>query len=148
MPKRLRPSRRSESAGGLAVINTVLTSIFGGLAALFVLAGFAFRGHRYTLIAAGLFGAGAAAAAHNDAFWPMVVLGILSSWIAFAAVEVMDLGWRMRCALTVSACALAFLVLWPTLSNWTTAIKCPAYIRDHVEFRLVEGLDLRGGLRL
>jgi preprotein translocase subunit SecD len=130
------------------VINTVLTSIFGGLAALFVLAGFAFRGHRYTLITAGLFGAGAAAAAHNDAFWPMAVLAVLSLWIAFAAVEVMDLGWRMRCALTTSACVFAFLVLWPTLSNWTTAIKCPAYIKEHVEFRLVEGLDLRGGLRL
>jgi len=130
------------------VINTVLTSIFGGLAALFVLAGFAFRNHRYTLITAGLFGAGAAAAAHNDAFWPMVMLGVLSLWIAFAAVEVMDLGWRMRCALTASACAFAFLVLWPTLSNWTSAIKCPAYIKEHVAFRLVEGLDLRGGLRL
>jgi len=130
------------------VINTVLTSIFGGFAALFVLAGFAFRGHRYTLITAGVFGAGAAAAAHNDAFWPMVFLAILSLWIAFAAVEVMDLGWRMRCALTVSACVCAFLVLWPTLANWTRALKCPAYIKEHVAFRLVEGLDLRGGLRL
>ena len=130
------------------MINTVLTSIFGGLAALFVLAGFAFRSHRYTLISAGLFGAGAAAAAHNDAFWPMVVLGILSLWIAFAAVEVMDLGWRMRCALTVSACLLGFLVLWPTLPTWSSAIKCPAYIQEHVGSRLVAGLDLRGGLRL
>ena len=130
------------------MINTVLTSIFGGLAALFVLAGFAFRNHRYTLITAGLFGAGAAAAAHNDSFWPMAILGILSLWIAFAAVEVMDLGWRMRCALTASACAFAFLVLWPTLSNWTSVIKCPEYIKEHVAFRLVEGLDLRGGLRL
>jgi preprotein translocase subunit SecD len=130
------------------VINTVLTSIFGGLAALFVLAGFAFRAHRYTLLTAGAFGAGAAAAAHNDAFWPMVVLGILSLWIAFAAVEVMDLGWRMRAALTVSACLLGFLVLWPTLPNWSSSIKCPTYIRDHVGFRLVAGLDLRGGLRL
>ncbi len=32
--------------------------------------------------------------------------------------------------------------------NWTSAIKCPAYIKEHVAFRLVEGLDLRGGLRL
>ncbi|HYQ45872.1 MAG TPA: protein translocase subunit SecD [Polyangiaceae bacterium] len=130
------------------MINTVLTSIFGGLAALFVLAGFAFRGHRYTLITAGLFGAGAAAAAHNDAFWPMVILGMLSLWIAFAAVEVMDLGWRMRCALTVNSCVLGFLVLWPTLPNWSSAIKCPTYIKEHVDFRLVAGLDLRGGLRL
>ncbi|HYP97760.1 MAG TPA: protein translocase subunit SecD [Polyangiaceae bacterium] len=130
------------------MIDTVLTSIFGGLGALFVLAGFAFRNHRYTLIVAGLFAGGAAAAAHNDAFWPMAILAVLSLWIAFAAVEIMDLGWRMRCALTASACAFAFLVLWPTLSNWTSFLKCPTYIKEHVAFRLVEGLDLRGGLRL
>jgi preprotein translocase subunit SecD len=130
------------------VINTVLTSIFGGLAALFVLSGFAFRGERWVLWCAALFAAGSAAAAHSDAFWPLVVLGALSLWIAFAAVNVMDLGWRMRCALTVTACLLGFLVLWPTLSNWSTRIKCPAYIQDHVAFRLVSGLDLRGGLRL
>ena len=130
------------------MINTVLTSIFGGLAALFVLAGFAFRSERYVLISAGVIGAGAAAAAHNDAFWPMVVLGLLSLWIAFAAVDVMDLGWRMRCALTVSACVLGFLVLWPTLPSWSSAIKCPAYVQERVGARLVAGLDLRGGLRL
>jgi preprotein translocase subunit SecD len=130
------------------VINTVLTSIFGGLAALFVLSGFAFRGERWVLWTAGLFAAGAAAAAHNDAFWPMVLLGALSLWIAFAAINVMDLGWRMRCALTVSACLFGFLALWPTLPSWSSRIKCPAYIQDHVSFRLVSGLDLRGGLRL
>jgi preprotein translocase subunit SecD len=130
------------------VINTVLTSIFGGLAALLVLSGFAFRGERWVLWTAGLFAAGAAAAAHNDAFWPMVLLGVLSLWFAFAAVDVMDLGWRMRCALTVSACLFGFLVLWPTLPSWSSSVKCPAYIQDHVSFRLVAGLDLRGGLRL
>ncbi|HTA91181.1 MAG TPA: protein translocase subunit SecD [Polyangiaceae bacterium] len=130
------------------MINTVLTSIFGGLAALLVLSGFAFRGERWVLWTAGLFAAGAAAAAHNDAFWPMVLLGVLSLWFAFAAVDVMDLGWRMRCALTVSACLFGFLVLWPTLPSWSSSVKCPAYIQDHVSFRLVAGLDLRGGLRL
>ncbi len=130
------------------MINTVLTSIFGGLAALLVLSGFAFRGERWVLLTAGLFAAGAAAAAHNDAFWPMVLLGVLSLWFAFAAIDVMDLGWRMRCALTVSACLFGFLVLWPTLPSWSSSVKCPAYIQDHVSFRLVAGLDLRGGLRL
>lgn len=130
------------------MINTVLTSIFGGLAALFVLSGFAIRAERWVLWSAGLFAAGAAAAAHNDAFWPMVLLGAISLWIAFAAVNVMDLGWRMRCALTLTVCSFGFLVLWPTLSTWSSAIKCPAYIEDHVSFRLVSGLDLRGGLRL
>ena len=130
------------------MINTVLTSIFGGLAALFVLSGFAFRSERWVLWSASLFAAGAAAAAHNDAFWPMALLGAISLWIAFAAVDVMDLGWRMRCAMTVSACLFGFLALWPTLPNWSSKIKCPAYIQEHVSFRLVSGLDLRGGLRL
>lgn len=130
------------------MINTVLTSIFGGLAALFVLSGFAIRSSRWTLLVAGAFAAGAAACAHNDAFWPMIVLGVVSAWIAFAAVDVMDLGWRMRCSLTITAFLVGFLVLWPTLATWSSAIKCPAYIQDHVGFRLVAGLDLRGGLRL
>ena len=130
------------------MINTVLTSIFGGLAALLVLSGFAFRSERWVLWSAGLFAVGAAAAAHNDAFWPMTLLAAVSLWIAFAAVDVMDLGWRMRCALTVSAFLFGFLVLWPTLPNWSSKIKCPAYVQEHVSFRLVSGLDLRGGLRL
>jgi preprotein translocase subunit SecD len=130
------------------VINTVLTSVFGGLAALLVLCGFAFRNQRWTLLTAGVFAAGAAAAAHNDAFWPLVILGILSLWVAFSAAPVMDVGWRVRCGLAVSACVLGFLVLWPTLSGWSSKITCPAYIKEHVAPRLVAGLDLRGGLRL
>jgi preprotein translocase subunit SecD len=130
------------------VVNTVLTSIFGGLAALLVLSGFAFRSERWVLWSAALFAVGAGAAAHNDAFWPMVLLGTLSVWIAFASVDVMDVGWRVRCGLTVTACLFGFLVLWPTLSGWTSKLPCPAYVRDHVAFRLVSGLDLRGGLRL
>ena len=130
------------------MINTVLTSIFGGLAALFVLSGLAFRGHRWSLLFAGVLAGGAAAAAHNEAFWPMVLLGLLSLWVAFCALDVMDLGWRMRAALTFSTCLCGFLVLWPTLSTWSDKIACPAFIKQHVAFRLVSGLDLRGGLRL
>jgi preprotein translocase subunit SecD len=130
------------------VIITVLTSIFGGLAALFVLSGFAFRGERWLLLFAGAVAAGAAAAAHNDSFWAMVLLGTLSLWLAFAAVDLMDLGWRMRCSLTLTACLFGFLVLWPTMPSWSEHIKCPAFIQERVSFRLVSGLDLRGGLRL
>ncbi|MEO8901795.1 MAG: protein translocase subunit SecD [Polyangiaceae bacterium] len=130
------------------MVNTVLTSIFGGIAALLVLCGFAFRGHRWTLLSAGLFAAGAAASAHNDAFWPMVLLGVLSLWIAFSATSVMDFGWRVRCGLACSATLFGFLVLWPTLSGWSPKIVCPAYIKEHVSFRMIAGLDLRGGLRL
>ncbi len=113
-----------------------------------MLSGFAFRSERWLLLFAGAVAGGAAAAAHNDAFWPMVLLGTISLWLAFAAVDVMDLGWRIRCSLTLTACLFGFLVLWPTLPSWSEHIKCPAYIQEHVSFRLVSGLDLRGGLRL
>ncbi|HEY2409852.1 MAG TPA: protein translocase subunit SecD [Polyangiaceae bacterium] len=130
------------------MIDTVLTSVFGGLGGLFVLIGLASRSSRWVFWSAGLIAGGAAVAAHTDSFWPMTLLAMLSLWVAFAGVDVMDLGWRMRCSLMVSACVLGFLVLWPTLPSWSDKIKCPAYVRDHIEFRLVAGLDLRGGLRL
>jgi preprotein translocase subunit SecD len=39
--------------------------------------------------------------------------------------------------------------LWPTLSVLSDGkLPCPQYIQDRVKFRLVAGLDLRGGLRL
>jgi len=34
------------------------------------------------------------------------------------------------------------------MPNWSEHIKCPAFIQERVSFRLVSGLDLRGGLRL
>src|SRR5690606_41224359 len=104
---------------------------------------------RWVLVAATLSAAAAAGAAYSNAFWPMVLLGLLGLCIAFTAATVLDLGWRVRTAITGALCTLGFLVLWPTLSNASGGkLPVPAYVRDNVEFRLVAGLDLRGGLRL
>jgi preprotein translocase subunit SecD len=77
------------------------------------------------------------------------VMGQNAMTCAFASVDVLDLGWRLRFSLAASVAGLGFLIMWPTLPGLTGGkIPCPAYIQEHVSFRLVAGLDLRGGLRL
>jgi preprotein translocase subunit SecD len=107
------------------------------------------RPKRYLLLAAALTVGGSAAAAYFDAFWPMVLLALVGGWIAFAATEVVDLSWRLRAGLSGVVFVLAALAMWPTVSNWTSGkLPCPAYVKERIDFRLIAGLDLRGGLRL
>jgi preprotein translocase subunit SecD len=107
------------------------------------------RAKRYTLLAGAVFIGGAAAAAYADAFWPMVMLTLIGAGIAFTATEIVDLSWRTRAAVSFVVVSVAGLVMWPTISNWTSGkIPCPALVKEKVTFRLVSGLDLRGGLRL
>jgi preprotein translocase subunit SecD len=127
----------------------VLTSILGVIAFAFLVTGVIRRAQRVVLFVAALFAAGAAGAAWVASFWPMVSLALLSLSIWFATIEVMDLSWRLRAALNLAVVTLAFLALWPTLHGMTGGkFPCPAYVRQHVEKKLVAGLDLRGGMRL
>jgi preprotein translocase subunit SecD len=127
----------------------VLASVWGVIAFLNLVFGFAIRGHRIALWIAAVLAASAAGAAWVDAFWPMVVLGVLALTSTFAAVQAVDLSWRMRAALNLAVVTFGFLALWPTLDGMSGGrFPCPAYVKQHVGFRLVSGLDLRGGLRL
>jgi preprotein translocase subunit SecD len=127
----------------------VLTSIFGVVALLLLLASAIQRAHRVLLGIAALLAAGAAGAAWVASFWPMVALSLLSISLWFATVEVMDLSWRLRAALNLGVITLAFLALWPTFHGMSGGkFPCPEYVREHVSKKLVAGLDLRGGLRL
>ena len=85
----------------------------------------------------------------SDTFWGIVVCGIVFLWSAIQMLPTMDVSWRMRVGLAVSAFGLAFICLWPTLDTATGGkIHCPQYVRDRVTFAIAPGLDLRGGLRL
>jgi preprotein translocase subunit SecD len=127
----------------------VLTAIWGAYALVHLVLGFALRGHRISMWLAALLAASAAGAAWANSFWPLVILGLLALTATFAAVPALDMSWRMRCALNVGVVALGFLALWPTFDGMSGGkFHCPAYIKEHVSFRLVAGLDLRGGLRL
>jgi len=130
-------------------IERVLTLVLGALALVLLLTGLVSRSRRISTWIGAVAAGAAAFAAYHNAFWPMVLLGMLALTAAFAAMEVVDLGWRLRFSLAAAAAGLAFLALWPTLPGLSGGrIPCPAYIREHVGFKLVAGLDLRGGLRL
>lgn len=127
----------------------VLTAVFGALALILLLSGLVGRQRRLSSWTGAAAAGCAAFAAYHDAFWAMVVLGMLALTAAFASIDVLELGWRLRFSLAASVAGLGFLVMWPTLPGLTGGkLPCPAYIQDHVSFRLVAGLDLRGGLRL
>lgn len=131
------------------MVDNVLSYVLAGFSAILLAWGYADRSRRgpfwFGAVAAGA----AAIGAHYDAFWPMTVLAIISLWGFVGGISFIDFNWRMRFSTVMSAGALAFLSLWPSLDVMTGGkFPCPKYIEDHVGFRLVAGLDLRGGLRL
>ena len=130
-------------------IERVLTAVLGAFALVLLLSGLVSRGRRASTWTGAIAAGAAAFCAYHDVFWGMTLLSMIALTAAFAAVDVLELGWRLRFSLAASVAGLGFLVLWPTLPGLTDGkIPCPAYIQEHVSFRLVAGLDLRGGLRL
>ncbi|HEX7668829.1 MAG TPA: protein translocase subunit SecD [Polyangiaceae bacterium] len=131
------------------MVDNVLQYSFAGFSALLLAWGYVQRARRVGFFLGALFAGSAALAAHYDAFWAMVVLGIMSFWGFVGGLSFVDAGWRMRFSTVMTAGAFAFLSLWPSLDVMTNGkIPCPRYVEEHVSFRLVAGLDLRGGLRL
>jgi preprotein translocase subunit SecD len=131
------------------VVDNVLQYVLAGFSALMLAWGYAQRSRRGGFWLGALAAAAAALAAHYDAFWPMAVFAILALTGFVAGLSFVDFGWRMRFSVVMSTAALAFLSLWPSLDVMTGGkFPCPRYIEDHVTFRLVAGLDLRGGMRL
>jgi len=131
------------------VVNTYLLYTFGGLAFVLAMLGLLNRPRRVSLWTASLCAAAATAAANADSFWAMVLLGIAMVWAIIAALPLVDLNWRMRTGLVIAVSLLAGVALWPSLNTMSQGyLPCPDYIKQKVSFRLVAGLDLRGGLRL
>ncbi|HEX4478204.1 MAG TPA: protein translocase subunit SecD [Polyangiaceae bacterium] len=131
------------------MVDTVLQYVFAGFSALLLGWGYVQRVRRVPFFIGALFAGAAALAAHYDAFWPMAVLAIISLWGFVGGLPFVDLNWRMRFSTVMTVGAVAFLAIWPSLDVMTNGkIPCPRYVEEHVNFRLVAGLDLRGGMRL
>lgn len=127
----------------------VLTSIFGALALVFLILGLVRRADRVLFFLAAILCACAGGAAWVNSFWAMVILALLGLGSAFTALDVLDPNWRVRAAICVSVTVIGVIALWPTVHAMSGGrVPCPQYVRDHVTFRLVAGLDLRGGMRL
>lgn len=131
------------------MVNTYLLYSFAGVGFVLAFAGLLHRPRRVSFWVGAVSAGGAAAAANADSFWAMAFLGVVLLWSLLAALPIIDLNWRMRAGLVMSVGLMATLSMWPTLHNMSKGrLPCPSYIKDHVGFELVAGLDLRGGLRL
>jgi preprotein translocase subunit SecD len=131
------------------VITTTLAMVFGAVALILGGWGYAQRTKRVALWIGGLCAAIAAGCAYYDAFWGMVLLALGVVWALIGATRLVDTGWRMRAGVVVCTTLLGLFTLWPTASSMSDgAIPIPEYVRERVQFKLVAGLDLRGGMRL
>jgi preprotein translocase subunit SecD len=131
------------------VVQDVLQYAFAGFAAVLLGWGYVQRTRRAAFWLGAIFGASAAACAHYDAFWALASFGVATLWSFVGGLKVGDTSWRMRFSLVMSIVGLAFIGIWPSLENMTEGkFPCPEYVKERVGFRLVAGLDLRGGLRL
>ncbi len=126
-----------------------LAYILAAISLLFALLGYARKTRKAPLWLAAICGFIAAACAYYDSFWGMVVMATFAAWAGIAATNLVDHGWRVRAGLVFGVVVLAAVSMWPTLSTMSGGkLPLPAYIAERVDFKLVAGLDLRGGMRL
>jgi preprotein translocase subunit SecD len=131
------------------VVDNVLQYGLAGFSAVLLAWGYAQRSHRVAFWFAAICAGSAALAAHYDSFWTMVVLTVMALWGFVGGLDFADTSWRLRFSTVMTAGAFALLALWPSLDVMTNGkIPCPRYVEERVTFRLVAGLDLRGGMRL
>jgi preprotein translocase subunit SecD len=144
---------------------------FAGLAGICVLAAFLRRAHRGSFFTAAVTAAAAAIAAHYGVFWALAVFGMGTVWPLFCATSFIDLSWRVKTGMVLFLALGSALCIYPTYHDErfgkaehpeltsdqraeleTKAQKGElgfgAFIRANIPFRLVRGLDLKGGLRL
>ncbi len=126
-----------------------LAITFAVLALLLGAWGYTQRSRRTPLWLAAVSAAIAGACAYYDSFWAMVAFGLIMLWGVITGLKLVDINWRMRAGLVVGIAVLAALSMWPTLSAMSGGrIPLPQYVKERVDFQLVAGLDLRGGMRL
>jgi preprotein translocase subunit SecD len=152
------------------VLHNLLQYGFAGLGALCVLAALLRRPKRGAFTWAAISAGSAAFAAHYDVFWALAVFGLMVVWALFCATNYIDLGWRAKAGFVIFLGLGAALCIYPTYhderfgkiedqgsSEERSEIETKArhgdlglnrFLLSNIPFRLVRGLDLKGGLRL
>src|SRR4051812_28604432 len=131
------------------MVNQVLQYALGGFGLLFLVLAYFARQRRFSWVTAGICALSAALAAHYGVFWVLTTFGLGAVWAVLCGLPVMDFGWRLKTGFVVAIGLGAALSVWPTLGAVSGGkVHCPEYIRENIPFRIVAGLDLRGGLRL
>jgi preprotein translocase subunit SecD len=141
-------------------------------ALIFLGISFLVKPKRGVLIWAAASAAVAAISAHYHVFWALAVFTIMIPWALFCAGEWIDISWRLRAGFCVFLAFASALAIYPTYiderynapdnhrgisDEEQAALDAKAkngdlgfgrFIRSNIPFRLVRGLDLKGGLRL
>lgn len=147
---------------------------YGFLAFTVLAAAFAwlYRTKRGSFIATALAAGAAAIAAHYGVFWALAFFGLCSVWALFCVTNWIDLAWRVKSGFVVFLALGAALCIYPTYHDERFGVPqddpnessddradrekkakhgelgLDEYLRANIPFRLVRGLDLKGGLRL
>lgn len=131
------------------MLHNILQYGFPAAGVLCGLGGWFSKARRWPLWMAAASGVLAGLSEHYGAFWAFACLVLLMLAGLITSSRVIDLGWRIRASVVAGAFLLCFFSFWPTVWQLSGGkVWCPAYIRDNITFRIVYGLDLRGGLRL
>lgn len=133
---------------------------------------FVVKAKRGVLIWAAVSAAAGALAARYQVFWAFAVFTMMIPWALFCAGDWIDLNWRLKTGFVVFLTIASALCIYPTYvderfaspdrdKSLTTeqqdAVDAKAragemgfgrFLRSNIPFRLVRGLDLKGGLRL
>jgi preprotein translocase subunit SecD len=144
---------------------------FAGIAGLSVLAALLRQRKRGSFTWAAGAAAAAAIAAHYNVFWALAVFGLMVPWALLCATNVLDLSWRVKTGFVLFLALGSALCIYPTYydERWGRAptdnlsseelgeLEAQTkrgdrgfreYVLANIPFRMVRGLDLKGGLRL
>ena len=109
---------------------------------------------RNSLIVIAVAGAAGYAFYSAENFWGLVLMGLIVIWALVTALPVMDSAWRIKTGFVVATFFGSVVVLLPTFEDLSrdasgnARFHAPKYVRDNIDFGIVKGLDLQGGLRL
>jgi preprotein translocase subunit SecD len=144
---------------------------FAGIAGLCLLGAWLSRPRRAVFVWAALSAGAAAVSAHYNVFWSLATFGLMVPWALLCAGPWLDLAWRVKAGFVLFLAFGSALCIYPTYHDErhgrvdetglsseerseqeTKARKgdlgFSRFLISNVPFRMVRGLDLKGGLRL
>ncbi len=154
------------------MVYTYLAYGFGGFALVLALATLGVKSKRGSLGTAALAAAAAGVAAKYEAFLVLALAAMVIPWALFVATHFVDAAWRAKVGFCIFLGLASGLALYPTYiderfarpdydpnasSEAQAAYDAEGraghdgfgrFIRANVPFRLVRGLDLKGGFRV
>lgn len=152
------------------MLHNILQFGFAGVAGLCLLGAWLSRGKRGVLAWAAIAAGAAAFSAHYQVFWALAFFGLMVPWALLCAGPWIDFPWRAKTGLVLFLALGSALCIFPTYhderygrpedsgsSEERSEMETRArrgdlgftrFILSNIPFRLVRGLDLKGGLRL